>query len=130
MKREQKNLRSTQKKRRHYHSFICMHINLKCLVYHFKAINIYKAATDHPKISLNPFTRKSRVYSKTEGLENKVCKLNKSLYGLKQASRRWNGKFKEEIKKSCFKNDKLDDCLLTKESGNSCIVTTLYVDDI
>ena len=43
------------------------------------------------------------------GQEKKVCKLNRSIYGLKQASRSWNKRFDEIIKTYGFlqKEDEL-----------------------
>ena len=37
-----------------------------------------------------------------KGQENKVCKLQKSIYGLKQASRSWNIKFDQSVKSFGF----------------------------
>ena len=61
---------------------------------------------------------------------NVVCKLNKSLYGLKQVSRQWNAKFCSVINQHGFKKFKADYSLFTKKFNNSFILLVVYVDDI
>ncbi|GJX90352.1 retrotransposon protein, putative, ty1-copia subclass [Tanacetum coccineum] len=60
----------------------------------------------------------------------KVCKLQRSIYGLKQASRSWNRRFDEEIKKFCFAQNLDEPCVYQKASGSNVIFLILYVDDI
>ena len=61
---------------------------------------------------------------------SKVCKLQRSIYGLKQASRSWNLRFDEVVKGFGFiKNDE-EACVYKKESGSSIVLWILYVDDI
>ena len=61
---------------------------------------------------------------------NKVCKLQRSIYGLKQASRSWNKRFDEEIKNFGFIQNKEEPCVYKKVSGSSIMFLILYVDDI
>jgi len=65
-----------------------------------------------------------------EGKEQLGCKLKKSIYGLKQASRQWYLKFDEVIKKSGFVENVVDNCIYIKIKGSSFIILVLYVDDI
>ena len=45
-----------------------------------------------------------------EGEEDLVCKLRKSLYGLKQSSRCWNTVFKEHMESINFRQCTADPC--------------------
>ncbi|KAL9265865.1 Retrovirus-related Pol polyprotein from transposon TNT 1-94-like protein [Drosera capensis] len=59
-----------------------------------------------------------------------VCKLRKSIYGLKQASRQWYHKFHQVILSYGFEMNVVDDCVYHKFSGSKFIFLVLYVDDI
>ncbi|KAL9263015.1 Retrovirus-related Pol polyprotein from transposon TNT 1-94-like protein [Drosera capensis] len=59
-----------------------------------------------------------------------VCKLNKSIYGLKQASRQWYHKFHNVITAFGFEPNIADDCIYHKFNGSKHIFLILYVDDI
>ena len=65
-----------------------------------------------------------------EGQADMVCKLKKSIYGLKQASRQWYLKFHEIITHFDFKENIVDPCIYLKISGSKFIFLVLYVDDI
>ena len=64
------------------------------------------------------------------GQESKVCKLMKSIYGLKQASRSWNIRFDEAIKSFGFSQNIDEPCVYKKVSGRIITFLILYVDDI
>ncbi|WJZ88075.1 hypothetical protein VitviT2T_007407 [Vitis vinifera] len=59
-----------------------------------------------------------------------VCKLKKSIYGLKQASRQWYRNFDQVITSFGFKENTIDQCIYLKFSGSKFIILVLYVDDI
>ncbi|GJW72537.1 retrotransposon protein, putative, ty1-copia subclass [Tanacetum coccineum] len=61
---------------------------------------------------------------------NRVCKLKRSIYGLKQASRQWNKRFDDEIKKFGFTQNHDEPCVYLKASGSNVTFLILYVDDI
>ena len=61
---------------------------------------------------------------------NLVCKLKKSIYGLKQASRQWYMKFHNIITSFGFEENIVDQCIYIKVSGSKFMFLVLYVDDI
>ncbi|KAK8665988.1 hypothetical protein V6N13_006141 [Hibiscus sabdariffa] len=60
----------------------------------------------------------------------KVCKLQRSIYGLKQASRSWNLRFNDAIKEFGFIRNEDEPCVYKKFSGSIVSFLILYVDDI
>ncbi|KAK8559203.1 hypothetical protein V6N12_042485 [Hibiscus sabdariffa] len=60
----------------------------------------------------------------------KVCKLQRSIYGLKQASRSWNLRFNEAIQEFGFIRNEDEPCVYKKFSGSIVSFLVLYVDDI
>jgi len=69
-------------------------------------------------------------WSSSKKERNIVCKLKKSIYELKQASRKWYPKFNDTIMSFGFKENIIDQCIYQNVSGNMFIFMILYVDDI
>ena len=64
------------------------------------------------------------------GSAGKACKLQRSIYGLKQASRSWNTRFDATVKEFGFAQNEDDPCIYRKDNGGVLIFLVLYVDDI
>ena len=61
-----------------------------------------------------------------EGEEHLVCKLKRSLYGLKQSSRCWNTVFKSIN----FKQRTADPCIFVTGEGADLTIVAIYVDNL
>ncbi|KAL0386219.1 UNVERIFIED_CONTAM: Retrovirus-related Pol polyprotein from transposon RE2 [Sesamum radiatum] len=84
---------------------------------------------------LNGFVEEEIFVDQPEGFtavgeEQKVCHLQRSICGLKQASRSWNTRFDEVIRSYDFIKNDYDPCIYKKISGSSVAYLVLYVYDI
>ena len=64
----------------------------------------------------------------TKGKEHLVCKLKKSIYGLKQSPRCWNVALDDHLCDIGFTQSTSDPCIYTSE-GES-VLLAVYVDDV
>ena len=84
---------------------------------------------------LNGFLKEELYMMQLEGFvdpkgANKVCKLQRSIYGLVQASRSWNIRFDNVMKANGFIQTIGETCIYKKVSGSSVAFLILYVGDI
>src|SRR5438270_10388955 len=65
-----------------------------------------------------------------EGYGSKVCRLKRSIYGLKQSSRQWYLRFHRAVLTYGFTMIELDHCVYLKRSKAGVLILTLYVHEI
>lgn len=61
--------------------------------------------------------------------KNKVLKLKRAIYGLKQSSRVWYERVYSVLTDLEYKQSEAEPCLFEKKDGDSITIVTLYVDD-
>nr|GEY32046.1 retrotransposon protein, putative, Ty1-copia subclass [Tanacetum cinerariifolium] len=65
------------------------------------------------------------------GHESKVCKLKKSLYGLKEAPKQWHQTFNDVVLSNDFSLNQADKCVYSKfDASGKGVIICLYVDDM
>lgn len=64
------------------------------------------------------------------GQEEKVCRIRRSIYGLKQSARCWNKALCSAVEKLGFITSKADACLFTRTVKNRITYLVVYVDDL
>lgn len=62
--------------------------------------------------------------------KNLVCRLKKSIYGLKQAAKAWNDEIRRVLTQEKFTQSKNDVCLYSKKVHGEWVFLLIYVDDI
>lgn len=67
---------------------------------------------------------------KVKGNEDKVYRLHKALYGLRQAPRAWNVKLKSILKELNFAKCSKEPSLFKKKIRGRCLFVAVYVDDL
>ena len=90
---------------------------------------------DVKTVFLNGYLEEEVYISQPEGFvskerANQVCRLKKSIYGLKQASRSWNIRFDVTVKEFDFIKNVDEPSVHNKTSESIIIFLVLYVDDI
>ena len=81
---------------------------------------------------LNGFLKEELYMIQPEGFvnpkgANKICKLQRSIYGLVQASRSWNIRFDELIKAYSFIQTYDEVCIYKKVSGSTTSISAKYM---
>ncbi|KAK8694419.1 hypothetical protein V6N13_071972 [Hibiscus sabdariffa] len=88
-----------------------------------------KTAFLNGKLEENVYMTQPEGFVIPENAE-KVCKLQRSIYGLKQASQSWNLHFNNAIQEFGFVRNEDEPCVYKKFSGSIVSFLILYVDDI
>ena len=59
-----------------------------------------------------------------------ICKLLRSIYGLRQSGARWEATLVEHLLKTGFKRCEYDPCLFKIQEGGDFMFLCVYVDDL
>lgn len=75
------------------------------------------------------YMQKPVFFKDCKGDDNKVLKLKRAIYGLKQSSRAWYQRVNDYLVSLGYMKSKYEPCLFTKFEGNVKVIIALFVDD-
>ena len=82
---------------------------------------------------LNGYLEEEIYMKQPPGFNNgsgRVCRLYRSIYGLKQAGNTWNVEFTNMMSSLDFRQLKMDYCVFDRQHGDTFAILLLWVDDI
>ena len=88
-----------------------------------------KTAFLNGKLDYDIYMRQPAGFEDPDKLDY-VCKLHKSIYGLKQSARCWNSTITQYLLSDGYNQCPSDDCLFMKVEEDKFIILCMYVDDI
>ena len=95
------------------------------LILHQMAV---KTAYSHAPIDCEIYMEQPEGYEeKSRTGENLVCKLQKSLYGLKQSGRNWNAILYTCLSENGFIQNPADHCVYTREKHDEKVIMIVWV---
>ena len=90
-----------------------------------------KSALLHPKIEAEIYLEQPDGFEKLDPTGKKfVCRLNKSIYGLKQAAKNWYEELANFLVQQNFIHSKNDYCLFSKNEKGKELFALSWVDDL
>lgn len=90
-----------------------------------------KTAYLHAPIEEDIYLEQPEGFEETSDIGDKlVCKLKKSLYGLKQSGRNWYELLNDHLEQNNFERNQSDHCVYRKQIENETIIVIIWVDDL
>ena len=114
---------------------VVRHSTLRLLFALAVQLNLDICHLDVDTAFLNGFLNENVYMMKPPGFQcsdnnvNKVLRLKRAIYGLKQSSRAWYQRVEELLLSLGYKKSNLEPCLFTKIDKSVKIIIALYVDD-
>lgn len=100
--------------------------------YNFKLHQMdVKTAYLHAPIDCEVYMQQPEGFEvKSDTGEKLVCKLNKSLYGLKQSGRNWNKMLHDHLCEKGYKQNPVDHCVYSRQTASETVILIIWVDDV